>query len=90
MNGNQIGLKGAMVLASGLCLNKQIRIIDLSRNVLGHKGMKLIVEALIGSPMLKSLDVSYNNIGNPGAQSLAQLLPKGNLLELRTQGNAIA
>lgn len=60
-----------MVLASGLCLNKQIRILDLSRNSLGHKGMKLIAEAINGSPMLRSLDVSYNNIGNPGAEALS-------------------
>ena len=79
-----------MIIAHGLCLNKTIRILDLSRNNLGHKGVKLIVEALTGSPMLRSLDLSYNNIGNSGAMSLTQLLPKTNLLELRIQGNNIS
>lgn len=90
LNGNNLGLKGAMLLAQGLCFNKNIRILDLSRNSLGPKGVQLIVEALGGSLMLKSLDLSYNNIGNSGAHSLSQMLPKGNLLELRIQGNAVA
>ena len=39
---------------------------------------------------LKSLDLSYNGIGNTGARSLAQLMPRINLLELRIQGNSIS
>lgn len=79
-----------MVLAQGLCQNKTVRILDLSRNQLGHKGVKLIVEALNGSPMLRSLDLSYNRIGNVGALALSRLLLKSNMLELRIQGNDIS
>lgn len=32
MNGNAIALQGAMTLAQGLCINKTIKILDLSRN----------------------------------------------------------
>lgn len=47
-------------------------------------------DALNNNLALKSLDLSYNEIGNAGARSLAQLMPRINLLELRIQGNSIS
>ena len=90
LNGNAIALQGAMNLAQGLCINKTVKILDLSRNQLGTKGTQLICDALNTSMSLKSLDLSYNDIGNTGARSLAQLIPRINVLELRIQGNGIS
>ena len=58
--------------------------------MLGTKGSKLLIETLQLVPTLKSLDLSYNNIGDSGALSLATLILKVPILELRVQGNKIA
>jgi len=58
-------------LAQGLCLNKSIKILDLSRNQIMSKGVTLIAEALSGNLIIKSIDLSYNSICNPGARSLS-------------------
>ena len=95
LQGNAIGVKGAFVLAQGLCMNQSLKVLDLSRNELGHKGIGLVAEALApvknATKNLLSFDTSYCNIGNEGAKSLAELLIKlPTLAELRVQGNKIS
>jgi Ran GTPase-activating protein (RanGAP) involved in mRNA processing and transport len=94
LNGNQIGVRGALALAQGLCLNRSVKILDLSRNRLGPKGCHLLCEALREpTSAIKSLDLSYNEIQNLGARSLSELLPssaQSRLRELRLQGNKIS
>ena len=90
MNGNKLGLPAAIMLSKAICVNKTIRILDLSRNQVGAKGTSVLAEALSGMLCLKSLDLSYNEIGNSGARAISNLLIKVPLLELRIQGNKIS
>ena len=83
-------MKGAVSLSQGLCMNKSIKILDLSRNVLGAKGCEILCESLSMIHTLKSLDLSYNEIANQGAKAIAKLIPKQQLFELRAQGNKIS
>lgn len=91
LNGNNIAVKGSLVLAQGLCMNKSLRILDLSRNSLGPKGAYLLCDALREKGVsVKSLDLSYNEVGNLGAKSIGRLVEQKSLLELRIQGNKIS
>ena len=89
---NKISVKGALQLAQGLCFNKSIKILELSRNQLGAKGCYLLSEALRESTTsnVQSLDLSYNDIGNTGAHCLATLIAQTRIVELRIQGNSIS
>ena len=89
---NNIGLEGAMSLASGLVDNNHLKLLNLSYNRLGSKGVMLICESLRSNSTLNSLFLDANGVENDGAYALADLLLEKTtgLLELHVAWNMIS
>eukprot|EP01052_Picozoa_sp_SAG31_P007883 SAG31_NODE_384_length_16414_cov_7.492308_16_plen_278_part_00 len=87
---NEIGDRGAGLLALGLQGNKTITELSLANNKVGDHGARLMAEVLADQGKLAVLNLSGNRIGDKGAKELSKYI-EGNLVleELCLDSNLI-
>ncbi|KAH0631815.1 hypothetical protein JD844_019649 [Phrynosoma platyrhinos] len=87
---NQIGNKGAKVLARSLMVNRSLMALELQKNSVGPQGSKKIAEALKKNRGLKELILAANLLHDEGIQAIALALRENQVLaSLHLQWNFI-
>ena len=88
LDGNLIGIEGAISLAAALPNCPALTTLNLNSNKIGNEGVISLAAAFPDCPALTSLRLFSNEIGNEGAISLAAALPNCPLLtRLEILGN---
>ena len=77
---NQIGDKGAALIADALKKNTTLKKLYLGKNKIGDEGAALIADALKKNTTLTALGLYGNQIGDEGASALADALKKNTTL----------
>ena len=74
MTNNDIGSRGATVLADALKYNNTLTRLNLCLNGIGDAGAESLAEALKTNTALTELDLEETDIGDAGATALALVL----------------
>ena len=81
---DNIGIKGAKVVAKALRVNGSLTSLDLYSSRIGKEGIVAVAEALKVNGSLTSLDLQGNNIGPEGGKAFAEALRvNGSLTKLK-------
>ena len=72
---------GVPFIASGLCINRTIRTLDISNNNISDLGAQEIARALHENQTLQALNISCNNIRVDGAKAMAEALHENKELQ---------
>ena len=84
LQSNEIGYKGATVLAGAIDALASLWKLSLSFNNIGDKGVKALVDACAGGalPSLQTLTLAVNYIGDAGLTALADACASGTSLKV--------
>lgn len=74
LEGQVVGVPGAILLAKALKVNEVVTTLNLNWNKIRDEGAKSLSEALKGNRVLTFLNLSYNSIGVEGAKSISEAL----------------
>jgi Ran GTPase-activating protein (RanGAP) involved in mRNA processing and transport len=87
---NNLGDKGAEILASGISKHRALESIDLGFNNIGNEGCKALAQAIPRDGTLHTFYLAGNLIGEDGALSIADVIRKGSSLRrLYLTGNRL-
>ena len=87
--GNQLGAKGAKIIADRIFLHfKYLTQLNISNNDFGDEGVKNLIRGLPKSK-LRQLELTHNNITQEGTVALAKILAKSSLTLLNLNKNNI-
>ena len=76
-------MEGVAALAAMLEKNETLKILKIPNNVLGSQGAALLSDCIVSNTALTSLNLASNSLGSKGAKSIASILSRGSLKNIK-------
>jgi len=76
-------MEGVAALAAMLEKNDTLKILKIPNNVIGAQGAALLSDCIVSNTALTSLNLASNSLGSKGAKSIASILSRGSLKNIK-------